>query len=182
MTRRTKPSRFIDACWGTPKPLRWTSPAGVPFINQYNKPFTKTVKLWLHNRGIRVRYATRLVAAELPKIDKKEAVKGAAPNFVHACDAAHLMLTVNAAVTEGITSIVTVHDSFGCLASRAERFRKIIREQFVRMYEEHNVLAEVLKQTRESLSEPNAKHPLPALPPKGALDLKQALDAEFAFA
>jgi DNA-directed RNA polymerase len=44
------------------------------------------------------------------------------------------MLTVNAAVSEGITSIATVHDSFGCLPSRAERFREIIREEFVRIY------------------------------------------------
>lgn len=54
------------------------------------------------------------------------------------CDATHLMLTVNAALAEGITSIATVHDSFGCPASQAERFRHIIREQFVRMYEEND--------------------------------------------
>ena len=47
--------------------------------------------------------------------------------------AAHVLLTVNAAVTEDITPSATVHDSFGCLPSRAERFRKIIREQFVKM-------------------------------------------------
>jgi DNA-directed RNA polymerase len=56
-----------------------------------------------------------------------------------------LLRTVNAAVAEGIRSIATVHDSFGCLPSRAERFRKIIREQFVKMYEEHDVLAQVLE-------------------------------------
>ena len=67
------------------------------------------------------------------------------------CDAAHLMLTVNAAVAERITSIAAVHDSFGCLASKAERFRKIIREQFVKMYEDNDVLAQVLEQAREDL-------------------------------
>jgi DNA-directed RNA polymerase, mitochondrial len=54
------------------------------------------------------------------------------------------MLTVDAAVAEGIKSIATVRDSFGCLPSHAERFRRIIREQFVRMYQEHDVLREVL--------------------------------------
>jgi DNA-directed RNA polymerase len=48
-------------------------------------------------------------------------------------------------VAEGITSIAAVYDSFGCPPSRAERFRKIIREQFVRMYEEHDVLAAELE-------------------------------------
>jgi DNA-directed RNA polymerase len=118
---------------------------------------------------------------EEPKIDRRKANNGVAPNFVHACDAAHLMRTVNAAVAEGITSIATVHDSFGCLPSRAARFRKIILEEFVRMYEEHDVLAEVLTQARADLSR-NTKR-MPSAPPQyGALDLKKVLDAEFAFA
>jgi DNA-directed RNA polymerase len=91
------------------------------------------------------------------------------------------MRTVNAAVAEGITSIATVHDSFGCLPSRAGRFRRIILEQFVRMYEEHDVLAEVLAQARADLSR-NTKR-MPSAPPQyGALDLNKVLDAEFAFA
>jgi DNA-directed RNA polymerase len=118
---------------------------------------------------------------EEPKIDRRKANNGVAPNFVHACDAAHLMRTVNAAVAEGITSIATVHDSFGCLPSRAARFRKIILEEFVRMYETHDVLAEVFAQARADLSR-NTKR-MPSAPPQyGALDLKKVLDAEFAFA
>jgi hypothetical protein len=53
-------------------------------------------------------------------------------------------LLINTAVAEGITSLATVHDSFGCLPSRAERFRRIIREQFLRLYEKNDVLAQVL--------------------------------------
>jgi hypothetical protein len=82
----------------------------------------------------------------------------------------NLLLTVNAAVAEGITSIATVHDSFGCLPSRAERFRQIIREQFVKLYEENDVLAQVLESAREDLGE-NAKG-LPAKPPEaGSLEI-----------
>jgi len=77
------------------------------------------------------------------------------------------MRTVNAAVREGITSIATVHDSFGCLPSKAERFRRIIRERFVQMYKEHDVLAEVLECVRKDLGE-NAKG-LPARRQIGAL-------------
>ena len=157
------------------------SPAGVPWLNQYNKPDTKQVKLWLHERGVRARRTIKIAVGDLGEIDKKEARKGVAPNFVHACDAAHLMRTVNAAVAEGITSIATVHDSFGCLPSRAARFRKIILEEFVRMYEEHDVLAEVFAQARADLSM-NTKRMPSASPQYGALDLKKILDAEFAFA
>ena len=67
------------------------------------------------------------------------------------------------------------------MASRAERFRKIIREEFVRMYETHDVLAEVFAQARADLIR-NTKR-MPSAPPQyGALDLKKVLDAEFAFA
>lgn len=49
------------------------------------------------------------------------------------------------------------------------------------MYEEHDVLAEVLNQARADLGE-NAKR-LPSAPPQyGSLDLKKVLSAEFAFA
>ena len=164
------------------KALRWTTPAGVPWLNQYNKPDTKQVKLWLHERGVRVRRTIKIAVGELAEIDKNEAKKGVAPNFVHACDAAHLMRTVNAAVAEGITSIATVHDSFGCLPSHAERFRKIIREEFVRMYEEHDVLVEVLNQARADLDKKNAKRDPSAPPQYSSLDLKKVLSAEFAFA
>jgi DNA-directed RNA polymerase len=96
--------------------LRWTTPAGFPWANRCYKQKTKQVRLYLHSLGVPFRVLLN------PEIDKRKAKNGVAPNFVHACDAAHLMRTVNAAVAEGITSIATVHDSFGCLASRAERF------------------------------------------------------------
>jgi DNA-directed RNA polymerase len=130
------------------KHLHWTSPAGVPWINRYNKKDTKRVHLWLHDRGVRVPHTVKLAMRELPEIDKNDVVNAVAPNFVHACDAAHLLRTVNAAVSEGITSIATVHDSFGCLPPRAARFREIIWEEFVGMYREHDVLQEVLNQAR----------------------------------
>ena len=52
---------------------------------------------------------------------------------------------------QGFIRILALRNCFGCLPSRAERFREIIREEFVRMYEEHDVLAEVLAQARKDL-------------------------------
>jgi DNA-directed RNA polymerase len=159
------------------KQLRWTTPTGFPLINCYQEKETKRVRLWLNAREVQVKLATD----ENPRIDKMKAANAVAPNVVHACDAAHLMLTVNAAVSEGITSIATVHDSFGCLAPDAPRFREIIREQFVRLYEEHDVLKEVLDQARVDLGEDSKG--LPEKPPdRGDLDIHQVRDAEYAFA
>jgi DNA-directed RNA polymerase, mitochondrial len=162
--------------------LQWTAPTGFPWANRYFKQKTTQVRLYLHKLGVPFRVLLTTGEGDEPEIDVKSAKNGVAPNFVHACDAAHSMRTVNAAVAEGITSIATVHDSFGCLPSRAERFRKIILEEFVRMYEEHDVLAEVLDQARADLGEKNAKR-LPSAPPqRGSLDLKNVLSAQFAFA
>ena len=161
--------------------LRWTTPAGFPWANCYYKQETKQVRLYLHSLGVSFRVLLTTGDGPNPEIDRRKAKNGVAPNCVHACDAAHLMRTVNAAVAEGITSIAAVHDSFGCLPSRAARFRKIILEEFVRMYEDHDVLAEVFAQARADLSR-NTKR-MPSAPPQyGSLDLKKVLSAEFAFA
>ena len=166
------------------KPLRWKTPVGIPWLNLYFVPRYKRIQLWLLDWP--VPYKTKWIVGEEPKINKKKAANGAAPNFVHACDAAHLMLTVNAAAKADITSIATVHDSFGCHAAHAEQFREIIKEQFVRLYEEHDVLAEVLKQARRDLGETGGAS-LPSEPPQqgtqqGTLNIKDVRKAEYAFA
>jgi DNA-directed RNA polymerase len=91
-------------------------------------------------------------------------------------------LLINAAAAEGIRSIATVHDSFGCLPAQAERFRRIIKGvQFIKMYEENDVLTQVLNEARKDLGDNNKG--LPAEPPKsGSLDIQKVPDAEFAFA
>jgi DNA-directed RNA polymerase len=65
------------------------------------------------------------------------------------------------------------------LSAVAERFRRIIREQFVQMYQEHDVLQEVLDEARRDLKDPRD---LPDKPKLGDLDIQQVIDAEYAFA
>ena len=72
----------------------------------------------------------------------------------------------------------TIHDNFDCLASPAERFRQIIREQFVKLYAEHDVLAEVLAEAHRDVG----GQKLPCVPEAGGLDIRQVLAAEYAFA
>ena len=72
-----------------------------------------------------------------------------------------------------------MHDSFGCLAAQAERFRRIIREQVVALYKEHDVLQEVLDEARRDLKDPTD---LPDKPPEGVLNIEQVLEAEYTFA
>lgn len=163
------------------KPLRWTTPAGVPFINRYHESTTERIELWLYDKGVKQRTMVTVATGYEKAVDKAKSAAGVSPNVVHALDGSHLLLSVGAAADEGITDIATVHDSFGCLACDADRFIEIIREQLKRMYEDHDVLAELLESARADLTPAN-HHLLPELPEKGALDLKEILNARYAFA
>jgi DNA-directed RNA polymerase len=163
------------------KPLRWTSPAGVPCINRYHESTTERIELFCYSKGVKVRTRVTVAVGHETPIAKDKAAAAIAPNVVHSMDAGHLLLTVAACADEGITDIATVHDSFGCLPSRAGRFNQIIREQFLKMYTDHDVLAELLESARADLTPANHDK-LPPLPMKGALDLKEILNAKYAFA
>jgi DNA-directed RNA polymerase len=163
------------------KPLAWTTPTGLPWANRYHVLDTKRVKLFLHDRGVKRRFSPLLTVGSRKEIDKDRAANGVAPNFVHALDAAHLALTVNAGCKEGMTYFALVHDSFGCHAAWAARFQQIIREQFVEMYETHDVLTEVLERAKCDLSEHNLRR-LPDAVERGPLNIKEVLNAKYAFA
>jgi DNA-directed RNA polymerase len=111
-------------------------------------------------------------------IDKARAANAVAPSFVHSMDACHLHMVALRATSEGM-SLALVHDSFGCHATDASQFRDIIREEFVSLYGE-DVLAEMLTEATAQVS--TNKHRLPTLPTYGSLDLKDVLNAEYAFA
>lgn len=162
------------------KPVSWTSPAGIPWINRYHAFTKKRLRLWMWDKGVKSQSQVHVAMGHLKDIDKNKAANGVAPNFVHALDASHLMLTVNAAVARGITSIATVHDSFGCLASRATEFNKIIRQEFARMYETHDVLSEVLEQSKCDLTQHNWSR-LPSVPQSGSFKLDEVEHAQYAF-
>jgi DNA-directed RNA polymerase len=159
------------------KPVRWVTPAGLPCVNRYHDVKTKQAALWLHNKRIFVEVAT----GTDPEIKKGKCQRAISPNWVHSMDAAHLLLAVGACADEGITDVVTVHDSFGCLPAHADRFNQIIREQFLLMYQEHDVLSSVQETARADLTEANHRR-LPPLPEKGTLDLSEVKRAKYAFA
>jgi DNA-directed RNA polymerase len=98
-------------------------------------------------------------------------MNGAAPNFVHAMDASHLIRVVNAAAAQGITSLATVHDSFGCLAPQANKLHRIIRHELAELYS-----GDVLADLRDAAGSTEP------LPPKGNLDPRSVLNSEYAFA
>lgn len=162
------------------KSVSWVSPVGLPCINRYHEPITEIVELWMYDKGVRVRVRTEVAVGDDVEINKEKAANAVAPNFVHSCDAAHLLRVAAANHAERGGPIATVHDSFGCLPSRARRFNQIIREQLAWMYVEHDVLAEVLEEAKRALTSAN-HHKLPTVPEYGTLDITGILDATYAF-
>jgi DNA-directed RNA polymerase len=164
-------------CASENKPLRWTTPLGLPVHSRYHEPEIEIIRTPL--KGGRSR-RTKLVVGDKKKVLKRKAVNAAAANFVHSVDAAHLQLVALAAAKEGIP-MASVHDCFGCLAPHAQRLNEIIRQQFVRLHKRNNPLADVWASAKRDLSATGRKK-LP-LPPKiGDLDLDRVLNSYHAFA
>ena len=157
-------------------PVRWTTPVGFPVMQAYADIETRRVKTAINGKLVYFR-----VNQETDKLDRRKQSSGIAPNYVHSCDAAHLMLTVVRAKQAGINSFACIHDSFGCPAGEVETFFRIVRESFVEMYETVDVLGSFRDEITQQLSD-EGKEKLPALPARGTLDLSQVVDSRFCFA
>ena len=70
-------------------------------------------------------------------------IYGSSPNFIHSLDASALVRTVNRCVEQGISQFSMVHDSYGTHSPELPRMQEILRLEFVKMYEEHDVLEEL---------------------------------------
>ena len=86
------------------------------------------------------------------------------------------MMCVNAGVAEGIEDFAMIHDDFGVPADRIDEWHRIIREQFVRLHTEFNVLQE-FKDAQEELNGLE----LPELPSLGNLNLADVIESPYFF-
>ena len=85
----------------------------------------------------KLRLTARRATASV-KIDISEQTSSVSPNFIHSFDATHLVMTVNAAVAEGVSSFAMIHDSFGAHACDIPKLKGVLREQFVKLYTEND--------------------------------------------
>lgn len=157
-------------------PVEWVTPMGLPIQQMYLARKTESFQLRLGNASTRYRIYVTTVS-ENEDVDRHKQATGVAPNFIHSLDATHLMMSINEASKEGCVNFSTVHDSFGTSLGEAARLRRIIRQQMVKLYTEHDPLADFLRHAEELLGEPlNIE-----LPKKGSLDINCILDSKFVF-
>jgi DNA-directed RNA polymerase, mitochondrial len=157
-------------------PVRWTTPVGFPVMQAYPDLEKRKVKTAINGRLV---YLT--MYQEKDNLDRRKQSQGIAPNFVHSCDAAHMMLTVVRAKQAGIENFAMIHDSFGTTAGDVETLYHVVREAFVEMYSEIDVLESFRDEILHQLS-PKNREELQPLPEKGTLELSAVCDSRYCFA
>lgn len=157
--------------------IEWTTPDGFLAQQSYKKQRGERLQLRLIGRGP----MTFLLNAETDKLDTRKQSSGISPNFVHSLDATALRWYVLMAVENGIDNFMVIHDSYGALPSDVTMMGKCLREAFVDMYEEHDVLEE-FRQSALGLLPEDKHHLIPPVPPKGTLDLQLVKQSDYFFA
>lgn len=151
-------------------PLQYTSPLGLPVYQGTRKQESRRVDTQLCG-SLRIR-----LSVDTDKFDAFKQRNGSAPNFVHHSDATHLMMTVNRAAAAGLQHFACIHDDYGVHAADTEDFHRHIREAFIELHSEHDLLAEF----KDELEQQTGIN-LPDLPGKGCLDIEGVREARFFF-
>lgn len=149
-----------------PKGQRMEWPTITGFMVQHDYQGFDETRVELRSCGTRTALVREFNDTTLP-LAMQNAI---APNFVHALDASHLTLVALAMKAAGL-SMLAIHDSFGTHPCDVDRMHEIIREQFVFMYKDRDILADFLW----------AVGAVGEVPPKGVLDLLEVLKSEFFF-
>jgi DNA-directed RNA polymerase len=117
----------------------------------------------------------RLSNPDYQKVDKKKAASGLCPNFIHSLDSSYLILTVLKCKSEGLNNFWMIHDSFGTTAKHAATLARCLREEYVRMFTEHDVINDFRDQMLKSVPE------VDEAPKRGNLDINEVIHSKYFF-
>jgi DNA-directed RNA polymerase len=158
-------------------PTGWTTPLGFRVLQPYLKTKGERIKVLFQGQPL---FLT--LTFEGTKIDGPKQTSAVAPNFVHSMDATHLMMTVNRLKDEGITdSFAVIHDSFGVHACDVDELHYALRDEFINLYSDNEVLVEFYQESLLRLPSDKWADVEPA-PEAGDYDIEEVRDADFFFA
>lgn len=152
----------------------WTTPSGFRAVQrtcEYDVEVIKTVLLGSLAVGRSTSRTEVAIGIPTCRVNKRRQANSIAPNFVHSCDAAHMVLTTLEFCVDGPKFLWLVHDSYGTHACHADYLHKAIRSQFYHMYS-HDVLSKFAKDTGLTTD---------GMPAQGTLELASVLDAGYFF-
>lgn len=157
-------------------PIHWTSPVGFPVYQAYPEMKSFRIKTMLMGEVIKPR-----LKLETDKTDKIRMANGIAPNFVHALDSSAMMKTVNIAYGKGVRNFCNVHDSFGTTAGDVEDLTVSLKQAFIEMFENTDVLQTFKEEVKGQVSDEDLKLQFPDVPVKGNLEVDKLKDCDFFF-
>ena len=148
--------------------LKWYTPlTNFPVIQSYQKSKKKRVSLFIGNQRVQLHLQKRI---ELPAEGKQKS--GFSPNFVHSIDACMLMHTLIRLFDErDVKEFSLIHDSYGTHANYVDDLHEILRQVFVDIYDNGDILQDIKKQLGATTE-----------PPKlGDLNVKDVLTSRYFF-
>ena len=157
------------------KPFEWVTPTGLLVRQSYSN--TKKLRIWTHLSGSTVKLNYRQPLEKT--VDARKSVSGASPNFTHSLDAAALTFTVDKCLKEGIKDFAMVHDSYGTHSPNMVKLNDKLREAFVEMYRDNDVLQNLYDSAVNTLTEGTE---IPEPPPRGTLNIEEVLQSDYFFA
>ncbi|KAK9814262.1 hypothetical protein WJX72_003057 [[Myrmecia] bisecta] len=146
----------------------WTTPLGLPVVQPYRKPKTKSVQTVLQ----RLILSTTMDDGPVQVGRQRTAFP---PNYIHSVDSAHMMMTATECRKAGL-DFAGVHDSFWTHACDVPIMNRILREQFIKLHEQP-----LLEQLKDEFHERYPAVFIPPIPPKGELDLQEVLKSDYFF-
>ena len=151
--------------------LEWKTPTG--FIVEQHAYESKARRIKTQLLG-NTRFT---ISEETKKVDIHKMQSSSAPNFVHSMDASHLVLAINGFVDAKFSGIAVVHDDFATHACNTGKLRDILRQTFVDLYKDNNVLEQFLEHNEALI----LKEIDIEVPQYGNLDIEQVLKSDYIF-
>ena len=153
-------------------PMIWTSPSGFIVFQQYPSIKTRQIKTFIDGTLVKPAY----IVDDYTKVDLRRSKNGSSPNFVHSLDAAALSKTIHKCITShNIRDFCMVHDSYGTQAHYVPSMAQALREEFVSMYENHDVLKEFQGFAEEVVGD------IPDPPERKDFDIRKVLKSKYFF-
>ena len=170
----------ITAKYGAP--LEWTTPCG--FVVRQTAYKEKRSRINTYINGSIMQFD--VLDNSDKEFDEYKQANGVSPNYIHSNDAACLMKTVNECANDDMYQFAFIHDSYGTTAKHTTRLNKILREEFVKMYENKgthgiDILFDFKAAVCSNLPD-EAINEIPDMPEVGSMDIRQVRNSKFFFA
>ena len=150
------------------QPVAWTTPLGLPVIQPYRKSAAYSVQTIMQQ----VSLADHSDLLPVASARQRSALP---PNFIHSLDATHMLMTALRCQQQGMT-FTAVHDSYWTHAGQMDELSRLLREEFVSLYQQP-----ILQTTRDDWQRRFPELRLEPVPATGTLQLQQVLDSPYFF-